>query len=86
MSERRLLGLLREAERREPVIRVELDWHTLAVLIAQLQLALAHPDNPPVPARKARDWIDHVLKYVSTVSPDLADYLASWYDRIPDVK
>jgi hypothetical protein len=70
---------------RAPSLKLDLDWQTTVVLVAQVQLALRHPGNRGPSAELARTFLDTLIARVEEVEPTVARCLRMGDDPQHDV-
>jgi hypothetical protein len=60
-------------------------WVMLCTLIAQVQLALRHPQNNSTAAVSTRALLDAIISEIALRSPRLAEFLQRGFDPAQDV-
>jgi hypothetical protein len=54
---------------------MNLDWLTVVTVLAQLELALRHPDAPPMAGEVTRRFLTNIYALIGTEEPKLVELL-----------
>lgn len=83
-DEERFLAALSRAMAKASHVRFDLGWGQVVCLVANLQLALRHPDNVGHPGRQVRSFLDHLFQKIEEIDAELAELLKRGDDPAHD--
>ncbi len=76
---------LERLEARHGHFTAELSFGDVAILVAQVQLALRHPGNVGQSAGRARRFIERTIETLEASEPEVGRYLRMGFDPAHDV-
>lgn len=80
----RFLKGLTQLQAQHSTCLLEVDWGTTTSVVGALQLALRHPDMPPLTRSTVRRFVDRLLDRIGDVQPEVSHHLRKGDDPTYD--